>query len=551
MLTSLSIENFAIVSKLELDFSQGMTAFTGETGAGKSIMIDALMLALGGRADSSCVRPETDKCDIHACFMFDDDSKPHAWLVEHELDTSEKIIYLRRVIHQEGRSKSFINGQPFPLQKLKELSALLVDIHGQHQHQSLLQHPTHRSQLDAYANHPSLSYEVYQSFQSLQKLRQKIADLREKSNPSERIELLKFQIEELSTLNLQDNEFEALSQEHHTLHHAKEYLEKSQNIHQLIRADEGPDITQGLHQVMQILETLPKDLNSIHSARELINAALIQCEEAYSEIHDFAEKVQLDPERLQDVETRMSELHHAARKYQQEPNQLNSHLQTLLDELKSLENREQELSALEEHYQQAHNTYLQHVHNLRDSRDKAAPKLTKQISLTIQKLGMPHGFIQIQRTPIETFHAHGMDKIEYLVCTNPGMKPDVLSKVASGGELSRISLAIQMATAEKGSTPTLLFDEVDVGIGGQTAALVGEMLHQLGSKLQIFCVTHQPQVAAKAHHHFVVSKHTENKQTFSQVKSLTEDQKVEEIARMLGGITVTDKTRSHAKELLS
>ncbi|GGI84583.1 DNA repair protein RecN [Legionella impletisoli] len=550
MLTSLRIENFAIVAKLELDFESGMTAFTGETGAGKSIMIDALMLALGDRADVSVIRPGADKCDITACFHYDEHSLPAQWLKEHEVSSDEGVIYLRRVIHGEGRSKSYINGQPFPLQKVKELSERLVDIHGQHQHQSLLHHATHRQQLDQFANHDSLLERVAALFQTAQTIKKEIERLERQHVSEERQELLRFQIEELRHLNSHDGEMQQLHEEHQCLHHAREYLEHAQEINTLLNSDDEPNIIQGLNHIMQRLSSLPAHLEPIKNALELINSALIQCEEANDEITRFSEQISLDPERLNELEARISQLHQAARKYHVDANQLTNVLIELEKELNTLDNSGQKLIELKKDYQSAIEDYQKAAETLRQSRHSYAKKLAGEISGTIQLLGMPHGYIEIEITPLEKMQLHGQDKVEYKVCTNPGMKPDTLNKVASGGELSRISLAIQMITAQRGSTPTLLFDEVDVGIGGATAALVGRLLRTLGERLQVFCVTHQPQVAASAHHHFLVEKHSDQQQTYSHIIRLQDSDKINEIARMLGGLKVTEQTRSHAKELL-
>lgn len=550
MLTNLRIENFAIVKQLELDFSKGMTAFTGETGAGKSIMIDALMLALGGRGDASVVRAGEEKCDINAIFDYEINSEPAHWLLEHDLSASEGELHLRRVIYAEGRSKSYINGQPFPLQKVKELSEMLVHIHGQHQHQTLLHHPTHRDQLDAYAGHDELIQAVAQRYRLCQKTKQELETLQQQENQSDKINLLTFQIEELKALNLTEGEMQDLHNEHQILHHAQDYLQRAHQITQILNADEGPALCEGLNQILNLLNELPKDHASVKNINELINSALIQCEEAFDEIQGFAEQVQLDPERLQEVELRISSLHTAARKYHIDASQLPSHAQTLEEELAHLEQAEHRSAELVIQYEQQKQAYLEAAAQLRESRQTHALKLAEEISANIRQLGMPKGRVEIQISPLDKMQPHGMDRVEYMVCTNPGMAPDALAKIASGGELSRISLAIQMITAQRGATPTLLFDEVDVGIGGATAALVGQMLRKLGERLQIFCVTHQPQVAASAHHHFVVAKYSDNEQTYSSILPLDNLEKIDEIARMLGGLTITEQTRSHAKELL-
>ncbi|KTD11571.1 DNA repair protein RecN [Legionella gratiana] len=550
MLTTLCIKQFAIVHHLELDFTQGMSAFTGETGAGKSIMIDALMLALGERADASVIRPGQEKCDITAGFFVGRDSEPAQWLAAHDISCDDGDIYLRRVIYAEGRSKSYINGQPFPLQKVKELSEKLVHIHGQHQHQALMQHATHRQQLDQYGKNQPLLEEVAQLYKQCQKLQQEIELLQSREQQADKVALLQFQIDELAALNLQEHEIETLHQEHQMLHHAKEYLHNCQQIHGLLNADDEPNVCSSLNQVLHLLSQLPQEQIQIKNVQELINGALIQCEEAIDEMHQFSERVHLDPDRLYEIETRMSSIHQLARKYHVDSSQLPTHAQHLQNELENLHDNERQLTQLQIQYRQSVSAYETAALKLREIRQKQAKKLAQEITLSIQQLGMPKGKVEISLIPLEKMQVHGMDKVEYKVCTNPGMELDSLSKIASGGELSRIGLSIQMITAQQGTTPTLLFDEVDVGIGGATAALVGQMLRKLGERLQVFCVTHQPQVAAAAHNHFMVEKQSDNKETFTRISLLQQAEKIDEIARMLGGLKITEQTRSHAQELL-
>lgn len=549
MLTALRINNFAIVKQLELDFSQGMTAFTGETGAGKSIMIDALMLALGGRADASAVRSGEEKCDITVVFHISADSEPALWLASHDLTAEDGEVLLRRIVYAEGRSKSTINGQPFPLQKVKEFSEMLVHIHGQHQHQTLMQHATHRQQLDHYAGHEALLHDVQNRYKHCQQIKHELEALHQQDHHKDRRELLQFQIDEMQALALQENEMQQLSEEHQCLHHAQDYLQYGQQIMQLLSADDGPDICRQLNQILQLLKHFPIR-RQVTNAADMINNALIQCEEALGEIQQFTDGVQLDPERLQAVENRMSTLHQAARKYHVDIDKLPAHLAQLEQELDDLKNLKNRRLILEEQYQQQLSASHSAALLLRESRTAHAGRLAEEISAVIRQLGMPKGYVLIDISPLDNLQVHGLDKIEYKVCTNPGMQPDALGKIASGGELSRISLAIQMITAQRGATPTLLFDEVDVGIGGATAALVGRFLRNLGERLQVFCVTHQPQVASSAHHHFVVEKYTDENQTFSKIIALQKQDKIDEIARMLGGLTITEQSRSHARELL-
>lgn len=550
MLTTLRIQNFAIVKELELDFNDGMTAFTGETGAGKSIMIDALLLALGEKADTQVIRKGETTCDVCASFILDDNALPRQWLAEHDVPMDDNELILRRVISTEGRTKSYINGQLFPLQKIKELSGMLVNIHGQHQHQTLMQHQAHRVLLDAYCKHPELLTTVAQLHKQLVKTQLEIEEAQSVEDNNDKIQLLKYQIEELVALNLQEDELNSLHHEHQLLSHAKDYLTTSQNITDLLDGDEVMTVSRGLHQALHLLQTLPSQDQLIINAVELINSALIHCEEANDAIQSFSEKVSLDPKRLAEVEDRMSTIHQLARKYHIEAALLYEHTRTLEAQLEKLQHNQGRLATLMRQHEKQTEEYNQAAKALHDSRINHAKSLAQEITNCIQQLGMPKGYVDIELSPLLKAQTHGLDKVEFKVCTNPGMPPDALHKIASGGELSRISLAIQMITAQRGTTPTLLFDEVDVGIGGATAALVGRFLRQLGMRLQVFCVTHQPQVAASAHTHFLVEKQVREEQTFTHIKQLATNDKVDEIARMIGGLTITAHTLSHAKELI-
>ena len=552
MLRSLLIDNLAIVTHLELDLSEGMTAFTGETGAGKSIMIDALMLAMGGRADASVIRAGETKCSVSALFTFEPGSEPALWLEEHDLlDADGDEIWLRRVIHTEGRSKSYINGQPFPLQKVKALSELLLDIHGQHQHQRLLKPATHRVQLDQYAHHPELLQRVAELHRTCQKLKQNMAAANAHATDQAHADLLGYQLDELRDLNLQENEVAELNHEHVTLHHAKTYLEEIEHIKRTLLGDDNTEsIQQNLHHIIQQLNNLPGKHPRVLAAAEFIQTALIQCDEASSEIECFASEVHLDPERLQTVETRLSALHQAARKYHVEADQLLAKQHALEQEQASLAQLEEQQAHLQQAFDAAHADYEQAALLLRDSRKKHAKNLEKDITGMLQQLDIAQGIVRVMMTPLDAMQPHGLDRVEYFVSTNPGIPPDALAKIASGGELSRISLGIQVITARRASTPTLFFDEVDVGIGGATAARVGQLLRTLGSRLQVFCVTHQAQVAAAAHHHMLVKKHSDKTHTFSEVLTLGSDAKISEIARMLGGLHMNEETENHAKALL-
>ncbi len=491
-----------------------------------------------------------NNCDITASFTFDKESETAQWLADHDLCLEEDELYLRRIIYAEGRSKSYMNGQPFPLQKIRELSQTLVQLHGQHQHQNLLQHPTHRQQLDQYALHQVLMDEVAERYKQYQQIKQKIDKLNQQNQQADKVQWLQFQLDELSSLDLQAGEVQNLHEEHQLLNHAKEFLEQSQVIQGLLRSEDQADICSHLNHILHSLAQLPQTHPRIKNSLELINSALIHCEEALDEIQQFAAEVQLDPERLHDIELRMTAIHSLARKNHVDSSQLLALANQLQVELETIQSSQEQLIALELEQKAVFAALHQAALTLRESRQLHAQKLAQDITAYMHQLGMPKGWVEIEISPLDKIQPHGLDKVEYKVCTNPGMELDALSKIVSGGELSRIGLAIQMITAKRGSTPTLIFDEVDVGIGGATAALVGKMLRQLGQRLQIFCVTHQAQVAAMAHNHYQVEKNSDTQKTTTTIRLLNANHKIKEIARMLGGLNIGEQTLSHARELL-
>ena len=410
MLMSLYVENFAIVSRLELDFTNKMSAFTGETGAGKSIMIDALMLALGERADSSVIRADAAKCEIQAIFTANPNSATHKWLIENDAAAKNDEIILRRVIYPEGRSKSYINDIPFSLQKIKELSATLVDIHGQHQHQTLLNHQTHRQQLDAYAGHDDLVKKTQQYYFECAELTQKINQLEIDDVEKEKASLLQYQIDELNQLELIDGEINLLHSEHKLLHHAKEYLENIQNINELLSAEDNHNIIDLLNDCLHFMTNLPSDNQSVKNAIDLINNAQIQCEEALHEIASFSEKVQLDPERLAIIEARMGELHRVARKYQIDVQQLAFKASELLATQRQISENKHMKHQLSSELEKKQDLYNAAATDLHKSRIKHARNLSQEITDVIRNLGMPKGFVEIEITSQDKIHAHGLDK---------------------------------------------------------------------------------------------------------------------------------------------
>ena len=551
MLEWLKIQNFAIVSELDLDCPDKMSAFTGETGAGKSIMIDAIDLLLGARADAKVVRPHSEKCDISAQFFYEPNTSIAHWLYEHEFHHDDENVLVRRVITQEGRSKYFINGQACTAQQIKVLGQMLVHIHGQHEQQSLLSHQNHREHLDDFSQAQPLKQAVKKFYQEYHEAKQKLHELQNQHQSTEQCQLWQYQLNELEELAPQEGELSELYQEHHLLHHAQQYLETLQNVENHISENDDFAILKQLHQVSQYLQHLPKDQSPMQSALQLVDSAVIQLEECLNEVHAYQRHIQINPERLAQVEQRMSRWHQLARKFQIDAEELPFYAKKLQELIDHVQRSHMKTLELQEYCERAQKNYTLAAQSLHEHRKNCAPELAQSIEQIIHELGMPHAKLTIDIQTLKDMHPHGMDRVEYLITTNPGASPAPLAKIASGGELSRISLSIHLITAQRGATPTLLFDEVDVGIGGATAMKVGQRLRELGERLQIFCVTHQPQVASCAHHHFRVSKFTENHETFSAIEYLNQEGRITEIARMLGGLSITEQTRNNAKELLN
>lgn len=551
MLSWLKIKNFAIVSELDLDCPEKMSAFTGETGAGKSIMIDALSLLLGARADANVIRPHADKCDISAQFYFDQQSPIKAWLEEQELGQEQNELIIRRVINLDGRSKYFINGQVSTAQQIKFLGQMLVHIHGQHEQQNLLSHQSHREHLDHFSKAQSLKDQVKSYYQEYHQNQIKLEALQLQHQSKQQLQLWQYQLNEIEELKPQEGELDELYQEHHLLYHAQQYLETLCTIEQQLQEIEDFSVEKQLHQIIQQLQHLPQDHQSVKTMMHLIDSALIQVQEAGNELRLYQRQVQVNPERLNEVEQRMSRWHQLSRKFQIDAKDLASHAHHIQNLIEQVHAFEQEKEHLEKACELAQKNYREAAQKLSQHRQNHARELALAIEQIIHELGMPHARLSIDIQPLDEMHIHGMDKVEYLIATNPGSHPGSLAKIASGGELSRISLSIHLITAQRGATPTLLFDEVDVGIGGATAMKVGKRLQELGERLQIFCVTHQPQVASCAHHHFLVQKYSHNQETFSSIQYLNQEGRIQEIARMLGGLSITEQTRNNAKELLS
>jgi len=559
MLNHIHIRNFAIVDQLDLDFSHGLSVLTGETGTGKSILIDALGQVLGDRADSDMVRHGSARAEISATFELSDTTQAAAWLQANELDDDANPgeCQLRRTITKEGRSKAYINGRPTTLQMLRELGEQLVDIHGQHEHQSLVRRDEQRRLLDHYASHKTVVDEVASTFRQWQKVKREFEALNEAARSrDQQMVLLRHQTEELKTLNLTTKGLLQLEAEHKRLANAGQLISSSQAALQTLDDDEHA-ISDQLHRVIALLQPLLESDQQLAAVVDMVESAAIQINEATHELRQQFDALELDPQRLNEVEQRLSEIHDAARKHRVRPKELPAHYQTLCDELASLDNADATLDQLEQAIEQKANHYRKLAAKLRKGRRSAAKKLNQLVTENMHRLGMPGGAFEITVTPLqsddeeEKFTVHGTEQIEFLVRTNPSQAAKALSKVASGGELSRISLAIQVITSQQGGIPTLIFDEVDVGIGGRVAEIVGQKLRELGNSRQVLCVTHLPQVAALGHHHLQVNKQLTDQHVETQVHALSEAARNEEIARMLGGIDITDQTRAHAQEMIT
>jgi len=548
MLQELSIQNLALIEKLQLQFNEGFTTLTGETGAGKSILLDALGLALGERADSSLVRHNTPKADVTALFEIEDLPHVQSWLAEQELD-DDTSCYLRRTVTSEGRSKAYINGYPVAANQLKTLGNFLIDIHGQHEHQSLLSGNKQLELLDAYANHPKHLTQTQNAFTHWQTLKRQLQQIEdEQADYQSKLELLSFQKNEFDELAPIEGEFETLSEEQSKLSHASEIKSACETAYAQIENEQGAvdAINRAIHSIESIIEFSP----SLETLITQLNSSLIEVQEAATEIQHHSEHIELDPQQLSYVEERLSLLFGLAKKYNIEPEQIVEKQKQIQDDLMRLEQSDASLEILKEELNQAWLSYQKHAHSLKKSRITSAKALSLIVSDGMNTLGMPNGVFAVELSDAEHASAHGLDKVVFSVTANKGQPLQPLAKVASGGELSRISLAIQVATSEVAQLPTLIFDEVDVGIGGGIAEVVGQKMQSLGNNKQILSITHLAQVASHGHNHLHIAKQTKNDLTTTQVNLLEPAQRIEELARMLGGLTLTEQTLNHAQEML-
>lgn len=554
MLTQLSVNNFAIVRHLVLDLEQGMSVITGETGAGKSIAIDALGLCLGYRSESSMIRHGADKADISATFFMQPNSPAYQWLAERELldEENPQECILRRMINLEGRSKAFVNNHPIPASQLRELGQYLIHLNGQHAPQLLLKNEYQLELIDNYANlHADLA-EMQQSYQYWRKQYQLRKNYHQQCAENEaRKQLLQYQVEELDEFAIKENEFEEMEETHARLSNAESLTELSQSVLEVL-SDDNVNADSLIYQAIRDLEDLAEVDTRYQSALDMLNEALIQVQEASSEVRNLADHIEQDPEMLKELDERIAKTLSLSRKHHVLPNQLWQHHAKLQQELQELLDHSQNEQTLIEQERAAHQQCVQLAEQISMKRKQAGKKLAEQVTQQIKQLSMENGefFVDVKFDP-KKLSPQGADFVEFNLRSNLGQLMQPLAKIASGGELSRISLAVQVLTANKLSTPTIIFDEVDVGISGSAATTVGKLLRQLGKKCQVLCVTHLPQVASYGHNHFNVQKYVENNQTETQMTHLKEEERISALARLLGGSKITEAVLANAKEMLA
>lgn len=544
MLHYLQIENFVIVEQLKLQFNKGLTIISGETGAGKSILIDALSLVLGERAYSNLVRQGCETAQVNAVFHLP--LAAQQWLEQQNLSHGEEC-FVRRVVNHNGRSRAYINDQPVSIQTARKLGEYLVDIHGQHAHQSLLKPDIQRQLVDELMDDKKNLQKIKNTYQDWNKLKTELQHLGGEDREA-KITLLRYQVQEFENFEVTTEALEKLEIEFRRLVNAQKLLENSQDALTLLDNDEAT----GLNKAFNLLEEMQDADSQLTNITTLLENAIIHTQEAIGELRTYIHNLDLDAERLQDVQQQINQLQDLARKHRVSYAELPKYVEQLNKQLKELENYEQRAANLEAKIAESLQNYKQISQILHQQRIKTANTLSEQITKEIQQLGMPGGKLTIKVTLDEQAAPSptGSDKIEFLVSTNPGNPPKPLQQVASGGELSRISLAIQVITTESRGVPILVFDEVDVGIGGGVAEIVGQLLNKLGQQRQVLCITHLAQVASQGHNHLQVSKNVLKETTYANIKQLDYQQRIEEIARMLGGIEITSQTLAHAEEML-
>lgn len=553
MLLHLTIRNFAIIDALELDFETGLTALTGETGAGKSILLGALGMVLGDRADNNSIKQDSDHAEIVAEFDIQNNEAVSSWLVEQALNADDECL-LRRRVSKDGRSRAYINGTPVNLQLIRELGEMLIDIHGQHEHQSLMKPVAQRRLLDDYANHSNLIEAVSNAYVQLKLVHEQLQHLEKASSDrNNRLDLLRFLTQELDALALENNEYEKLNEQHSRLAHAEKLTTTVQQSLEELYGNDDSNIQSNIARVIASIQEIAEVDEKLNPVIDMLQDALVQIDESVSQLRSYGDAIELNPAELEVIEQRLQVILDLARKHRVEPGALGELHQQLANELSELDHADERLEELRNEYKTLEQTYCNAAQSLSNSRNIAAKKLDKAITSAMQTLGMNGGkfIIEITQSDNEKRSAHGIDRIDFTVTANTGQACKTLSRVASGGELARISLAIQMITAAQTHIPTLIFDEVDSGVGGRIAEIVGQHLRILGNSNQVVCITHLPQVASQAHQHLRVHKQSDKKQTRTGVDTLSRQQRIEEIARMLSGIDITQQSLAHAEEMIT
>lgn len=549
MLVELTIENLAIIENLSLEFDRGLSVISGETGAGKSITVDALSYILGGKVDHGLISHDKAQCNLIAHFDVSDIPKAKTWLQEQLIESEDGECIIRRVINKEGRSKNYINGQSMPLHALKSLGEFLIDIHGQHAHQSLVKDGHQRELLDQYAETETELTEIHGLAREIHKRTEQLNQLKNQDDSMrERVDFLNFQLQEFKNVAPKLGEWESIVDQHNEASHAEEYQEGIQKCLNHLNDDRGV-LTQ-LNKIGQQLSALAKLDEKFKNYADMINEADILCSEVANDLNRM-DSAEVDEKTLMQLESRMRELNDLARKHRVEPEELLTKQQDIETEIASqflsdeaIEDLENELKGYQDKWQKVAN-------KITKKREASIILLNEQITKAMQGLSMTGGAFDIRLNPEKGFGQNGQENVEFYVRSNPGMPFYPLGKVASGGELARISLAISVILSMKSSLPTLIFDEVDTGVGGAVAEMIGKHLQELSDGRQVFCVTHLPQVASFGHHHFAVAKAKSENHTETQIKKLSSEERVQEIARMLGGVKLTEATFNHAREMLT
>ena len=553
MLFQLSIKNYVTVDRLDIDFRSGMTSITGETGAGKSIILGALGLAIGDRAERAVVRKGAEKTEIFAEFNTTKLDMAKKWMEIKDLapDNSGTCI-LRRIVTSDGRSKGYINGIAVTMSNLRDLGEMLIDIHNQHEHQSLMQKSTHQRLLDEFCLENILREKLLFTWKQWHNNFKDMEELRQQSGEnSAQTQLLNYQLSELKELDIKENEVEELEREFKKLNNADGIMSAVTQALSISQGDESNDVLALIQSASTALDEIATKPDEISDVIKLLESAKIQIEESVSDLRSFREGFEADPERLNQINGRLSELHSVSRKHKINPNGLSTLIKDLELQLNRFEKPDEELTRLEASDKLLRKEYKVIAKRVSEKRMEGGNKLAKEINSQLLSLGMPHAKLEILLTSKndEEPNEGGQESVEFVVSTNPGQSAESLNKIASGGELSRISLAIQVSTAQTSQIPSLVFDEVDVGIGGGIAKLVGDLMRSLGEKTQILCVTHQAQVASQSHNHLFVSKVNRGNSASTQIEELSGESAVKEIARMLGGDNFSDESLAHAKQM--